>query len=507
MAVLRLILGDQLSASLSSLRDYASGDVVIMAEVMEEAQYVPHHPKKIAFLFSAMRHFAEDLTRMGMDVRYIRLDDADNPGNLDDVVTLIRQQTGLGALVVTEPGEWRMLEKFRRWQQLFPVEIRDDDRFLCSLDAFRRWAGSRKQLRMEFFYREMRKKHGLLIEPDGNPTGGQWNFDAENRKPPKKGLRSPPRLSHKKDGITRDVLDLVAARFGHHFGVLEPFHFAVTRDQALKEARHFIRNLLPMFGDYQDAMQRGEPWLYHSLLSSYINAGLLLPLELCQMAEAAFRDGKAPLNATEGFIRQILGWREFVRGIYWHHMPDYADMNYFNADRPLPGYYWGAPTRMACIREAVSHTRDHAYSHHIQRLMITGNFALLAGLDPREVCTWYLAVYADAYEWVELPNTLGMALHGDGGIIASKPYAASGKYIRRMSNFCDRCAYDPEETTTPNACPFNALYWAFVARHADRLRRNQRMPYIYASWDKFTPDKQQAIRKKAAIMLDGLDNL
>ncbi|MFN8930008.1 MAG: cryptochrome/photolyase family protein, partial [Alphaproteobacteria bacterium] len=353
----------------------------------------------------------------------------------------------------------------------------------------------------EFFYREMRKKYAILMEPGNKPTGGEWNYDKENRKPPKAGMVSPPRMAHKKSAITKDVLALVKERFSHHFGVLEPFHYAVTRRQALLELDHFIRRLLPEFGDYQDAMVAGEPYLYHSLISSYLNAGLLLPLEICQKAEAAYRAGNVPLNAAEGFIRQILGWREYIRGIYWHFMPEYGQRNSLNATRPLPDFYWGAPTGMFCVAETVRHTRDHAYSHHIQRLMITGNFALLAGLDVAAVQEWYLAVYSDAYEWVEMPNTLGMALFGDGGVVASKPYAASGKYIHRMSNYCEKCIYDPDVMTGENACPFNALYWDFLVRHEDKFRGNQRMPYMFSTWDRFAPEKQQAIRVHAATTL------
>jgi deoxyribodipyrimidine photolyase-related protein len=298
------------------------------------------------------------------------------------------------------------------------------------------------------------------------------------------------------------VLDLVERRFPDHFGTLEPFHFAVTRKQAIAELRQFIAEILPRFGDWQDAMLKGEPYLFHSLMSSYLNAGLLLPLEICRMAEAAYREGKAPLNAVEGFIRQILGWREYVRGIYWLEMPDYAGRNALYAREPLPWFYWSGETGMACMAEAIAHTKEHAYSHHIQRLMVTGNFALLAGLAPAEVCDWYLAVYSDAYEWVELPNTLGMALHGDGGLMASKPYAASGKYIDRMSDFCAGCRYDPKQTTEDTACPFNALYWDFLARNEDRLRGNHRLVPVYGNWERMDAGKRAGIRRKAAETLD-----
>lgn len=508
MPVLRLILGDQLSNVMSSLADYKPGDVVLMCEVMAEASYAPHHPKKIAFLFSAMRHFALELRAQQMDVRYITLDDLANTQSFEGEVERAIKDIGASALVVTEPGEYRLLEIFKSWPPKFglPVDIRTDTRFLCTHAEFAGWAAGKKQYRMEYFYREMRRKYGILMEKKGVPAGGQWNYDKENRKSPPRGLTSPKRLRHPKDDITKDVLKLVAARFSQNFGTLLPFHYAVTRAQAMMELEHFIDELLPYFGDYQDAMMLDEPYLYHSLISSYLNAGLLLPLEICVRAEEAYRAGRVPLNAAEGFIRQILGWREYVRGIYWLHMPQYGEMNYFGATTPLPAFYWTAETKMRCVSQAVIHTRDHAYSHHIQRLMVTGNFALLAGLDVKEVQTWYLAVYSDAYEWVEMPNTLGMALFGDGGIMGSKPYAASGKYIQKMSNFCTRCPYNPQETTTDNACPFNALYWDFMARNEDKLAANHRLPFVYSTWDKFGADKQKAIRAKAQEILTDMKN-
>ena len=504
MKTLRLILADQLSASIATLEDTdIANDVVMLCEVMQEATYVKHHKKKIAFLFSAMRHFAQGLMQRGYTVRYVALDDANNTGSFDGEVKRAIADLGITKIILTEPGEYRILEKFKSWEAAFaiPIEIRCDMRFLSTMHEFSEWAAGKKQLRMEFFYREMRKKYSILMEPDGKPTGGEWNYDKENRKPPKAGMVSPKRISHKKSAITTDVLVLVKVRFADHFGTLEPFHFAVTREQALTELEHFIDNLLPNFGDYQDAMVAGEPYLYHSLISSYLNAGLLLPLEICKKVEAAYQQDKAPLNAVEGFIRQILGWREYIRGIYWHHMPHYGLRNTLEAKTPLPDFYWSAETHMFCIAESVRHTRDHAYSHHIQRLMVTGNFALLAGLDVVQVQEWYLAVYSDAYEWVEMPNTLGMALFGDGGVVASKPYAASGKYIHRMSNYCEQCDYDPEVMTGDKACPFNALYWDFWARNEDKLRGNPRIPYVYSTWDKMAGDKRDGIRNQAKLTL------
>ena len=500
MTVLRVILADQLSTRLAVVAGADKAhDVFLMAEVMAEATYVNHHVKKIAFLFSAMRHYAAALRAAGYRVRYVALEDDGNSQSLDGEILRAVQDLAPERVVVTEPGEWRLRDGFEALRLALAVELEilPDTRFLCSHDAFAAWAGDRRELRMEYFYRDMRRRHDLLMEADGKPAGGRWNYDAENRKPPKAGLGSPPRLSFRKDAITLEVLELVRRRFPDGYGRLEPFHFAVTRRQALRELDHFIAHILPGFGDYQDAMVAGEPWLRHSLLAAYINAGLLYPLEVCRKAEAAWREGHAPLNAAEGFIRQILGWREFVRGVYWRFMPGYLEQNALEATEPLPWFYWSGETRMACVREALAHTYDHAYSHHIQRLMITGNFALLAGLAPKAVHEWYLAVYADAYEWVEAPNTLGMALHADGGRLASKPYAASGAYIRKMSNYCQGCAYDPTVAVGDRACPFNALYWDFMARHRERFSRNARMPFVYATWDRMGPERQAGLRGQA----------
>ena len=503
MKNLRFIFSDQLSHSISSLTDASKEDIILLCEALEEATYVKHHPKKIAFLFAAMRHFADELKERGYQVRYTKLTDSLNTQTLNGEIIRVVNESKVNQIIITEPSEYRLKIMTEGWHQLFniPIVIRPDNRFFCSLKEFALWAQGKKQLRMEYFYREMRKKYQILMDSQGAPIGGQWNYDKENRKPPVQGLKSPTRISHQKSSILKEVLEMVATKFANHFGVLEPFYYAVTREQALIELEDFIYRILPNFGAYQDAMVQGEVYLYHSLLSSYINAGLLLPLEICQLAEKAYKNGCASLNSVEGFIRQILGWREFVRGIYWLKMPEYSQLNYLNAKTNLPSFYWGGKTHMAFISEAVTHTQIHAYSHHIQRLMVTGNFALIAGLDVKQVQEWYLAVYSDAFEWVEMPNTLGMALFGDGGIVGSKPYAASGKYINKMSNFCDQCYYDPKEMIGEKACPFNALYWDFLDRNRYKLEFNQRLPYVYSTWDKFSVDKQSAIKNKAINIL------
>jgi deoxyribodipyrimidine photolyase-related protein len=504
MTTIRLILHYHLSDCITSLRDYQPNDTVLFCEVLETFTNVKHHPKKIAFILAANRHFAAMLKEKGLNIYYIKLDDPTNTQSITEELKRVAKILQATRVIITAPDSYQANQMVKSWSNVLGihVEIRQDDRFLCSIQEFNLWAYDRKQLRMEYFYREMRKKYNILLEKDNKPTGGQWNYDKENRKPPVDSFKSPQRISHKQSKILQDVLQLVEAKFHDHFGELEPFHYAVTREQALIELDDFIERILPFFGDYQDAMLKGKAYLNHSLLSSYINIGLLLPLEVCKKAEDAYRKNKAPLNSVEGFIRQILGWREYVRGIYWLKMPEYAELNYLSTNIPLPAFYWGAQTGMQCIAEAIIHTKKYSYSHHIQRLMVTGNFALLAGIDVKQVQDWYLAVYSDAYEWVEMPNTLGMALFGDGGIMASKPYAASGKYINKMSNFCRHCRYDPEEMVGENACPFNALYWDFLIRNRIKLEGNQRLPYVFSTWDKFDNQKQISIRAKAAKTLD-----
>ena len=499
-----LILGDQLSPNLSALKgaDPATS-LILMAEVAEEASYVRHHKKKIAFLFSAMRHFAEELRAVGWQVHYTRLDDPDNSGTLAGEVLRLAVRKNIGHVRLTEPGEWRVREDLRLLDVALDLEILPDDRFIASHAEFESWAEGRKSLRMEYFYREMRRKTGLLMN-GVQPEGGQWNYDHDNRKPATRDLLMPRPIRFAPDAITQQVLHLVAVHYADHFGDLAPFWFATTRADAEAAFNHFLKCALPHFGDYQDAMVAGEKFLYHGVVSHYLNCGLLDPLAMCRAVEAEYHAGRVPLNAAEGFIRQIIGWREYVRGIYWLKMPDYAYGNALAATRPLPAFYWTADTDMACLRAAIAQTREEAYAHHIQRLMLTGNFALLAGVDPHELHEWYLAVYADAYEWVELPNTIGMSQFADGGLLASKPYAASGAYIDRMSDYCGGCAFNVKAKAGRSACPFNYLYWDFVARHRDRLKGNPRMAQMVRTWDKFTDERKAEVRGDAARFLEGL---
>jgi deoxyribodipyrimidine photolyase-related protein len=500
MTILLPVLGDQLSASLPSLQgiDPATATVLMM-EVGDEASYVRHHPKKIGFIFSAMRHFAEELRAGGWRVDYVRLDDPGNSGSFDGEVARAASRHGATGIVTVEAGEWRVLDAQGRWGKLtgLPVTILPDTRFIDTRADFADWAQGRKRFVMEDYHRLLRRRTGILMD-GSQPAGGAWNFDTENRKPPKKGLAAPPPPVFAPDAITAEVLELVAARFGNHFGNLMPFGHAVTRAQALACLDDFVRHRLALFGDYQDAMVAGEDSLFHSELSALINAGLLLPLEVCQAAEGAFRAGKVPINAAEGFIRQILGWREYVRGIHWIAGRDYTARNHLGGTRNLPDFYWSGATDLNCLAQSIGATKRRAHAHHIQRLMVIGNFAMLIGVDPHQVHEWFLAVYDDAYEWVEAPNVIGMSQFADGGMMATKPYAAGGAYINRMSDYCKSCRYEVKARTGPDACPFNSLYWDFLARHRDVLGNNHRLLRMYDGWDRFAPEEQAAIKAQAA---------
>ncbi len=506
--VLVPILGDQLSRNLASLRGRTKDDtVVLMMEVVEEATYVKHHKQKIVLIFSAMRHFAAELRDAGWTVDYVRLDDEGNAGSFTGEVARAVEEHQPRLVSVVEAGEWRVREDMDQWADKFPceVEILRDDRFLCPQAEFEDWAQDRTNLRMEFFYRAMRRKTGLLMTGDGKPEGGEWNYDTENRKPPKDGMSAPERAKFEPDAITCEVIDLVANRFADHFGSLATFRWPVTADEAQEAADAFFVERIEKFGPYQDAMVHGEDDLYHSMLSTSINLGLLDPLELCRRAEKSYHDGNAPLNSVEGFIRQIIGWREYIRCFYWYEMPHLQQANALDATRTLPEFFWTGETDMACLADCIRSTRDNAHNHHIQRLMVLGNFCLIAGIDPRDVQDWYLVVYADAYEWVELPNVSAMILYADDGKLASKPYAASGNYINKMSDYCGKCTYSPHKKTGEGACPFNPLYWYFMDRHRDRLESNPRIGRIYATWDRMGDDKQRDYLNSAEAFLETLE--
>ncbi len=500
MSKLILILGDQLSEDVAALKaGDKDRDVVVMAEVADEGSYVPHHPKKIALVLSAMRKFAARLDAEGWTVAYSELDDTDNTQSIAGELIRRAAQYSASDVIATRPGEYRLIAALEDCPLM--VTLLEDDRFIASHSEFETWAKGRKALRMEYFYRDMRRKTGLMMEGD-KPAGDKWNYDHDNRKPAPGEVDFSGPMRFTPDETVEAVLDLVERRFGNHFGDLHPFWFATDQGQARRALAHFVSHGLAKFGDYQDAMLADNRFLYHAVIGLYLNIGLLEPLEVCRAVEQAWKDGDVPINAAEGFIRQVIGWREYVRGIYFLEGPEYPRRNALNHQRKLPEFYWGGETRMRCISKAVEQTGAEAYAHHIQRLMVTGNFALLAGLDPGEVSDWYLAVYADAFEWVEAPNVVGMSLFADGGVIASKPYVSSGAYINRMSDYCKGCHYKVSVKTGEGACPFNLLYWHFLDRHRDRFSKNARMGNMYRTWDRMDEDRRTTVLSEAEAFLE-----
>ena len=510
MAELRhlvVVLGDQLDLDAAGFDGFdAARDAVWMAEVAEESAHVwSSKPRTVMFL-AAMRHFALALRAAGRTLHYAPLDDPATHGSLQAQLHADIERLRPTGLVMTAPGDWRVLQSIKGVAQAqgLPLDIREDRHFHCSVREFAAHARGRKVLRMEYFYREMRKRHGVLMQ-GGEPEGGQWNFDADNREA--FGAAGPgavpPRVVFEPDALTREVIALVEKRFGAHPGRLDGFAWPVTRAQALVALQRFVTERLPLFGRYQDAMWPGEPWLYHAHLAAALNLKLLSPREVVAAAVAAYRVGAAPLAGVEGFVRQILGWREYVRGIYWTRMPGYAELNALDAHQDLPSCYWTGSTEMACLRDAITQTLQHGYAHHIQRLMVTGLYALMLGVQPQQVHAWYLAVYVDAVEWVELPNTLGMSQYADGGLMASKPYVATGKYIQRMSPHCKGCRYDPAQRTGEKACPFTTLYWDFLMRHEAALSDNPRMALQMKNMARLNDAQKQAIRERAAAVRNG----
>jgi len=474
-----LVFGDQLNRDASAFDDFdPAQDAVWMAEVDYESNHVWSHKQRIAIFLSAMRHFRDALLADDIRVEYTQLDDRKESDKFSNRLGIDLRALRPEKVIVTQPGEWRVLEGLKKVcrDEDVPLEVRDDRHFYTTAEDFEEHAKGRKSLRMEFFYRELRKRFDVLME-DGKPAGGDWNYDKENRGSFGKG--GPSELNDgpgfEPDTITREVLELVEDRFGDHPGSLASFAWPVTPKNARKALSEFIEKRLPVFGQYQDAMWTDEPWLYHSLISTSLNLKLLDPRDAVAAAEEAYREGHAPLAAVEGFIRQILGWREYVRGIYWKHMPEYVERNTMQAQEPLPDFYWTGETDLECLKQAIGQTLEHGYAHHIQRLMVTGLYTLLLGVDPKKVHEWYLAVYVDAVEWVELPNVLGMSQYGDGGLMASKPYIATGSYINKMSNYCKNCPKDPKKKTGADACPFTTLYWDYLLRHEEKLRGNNRM--------------------------------
>lgn len=507
-----LVLGDQLDGRASAFDGFdPAQDGIWMAEVREESTHVASSRIRTALFLSAMRHHAQLLRERGWPLHYVRLDDPANTGSLAGelarAIRLLRPER----LVMTAPGDWRVLRALRRAaaEAGLALELRDDRHFFCTVREFADHARGHRTLRMENFYRQMRRQHRVLMEGEEGtqgygPAGGRWNFDADNRQSfgaDGPGIVPEP-ARFEPDAITQEVLALVAREFARHPGDLDGFAWPVTREQALLALERFIDERLPSFGPWQDAIWPGQPWLWHAHLSAAMNLKLIGPREVVARAERAWREGRVPLASAEGFIRQVLGWREYVRGVYWTSMPGLAESNALDAQAPLPAFYWTGETPMACLSDAIRQTLRLGYAHHIQRLMVTGLFALLLGVRPREVHEWYLAIYVDAVEWVELPNTAGMSQYADGGVMTSKPYIASGKYIERMSGgqYCARCRYRPGLGQGPEACPFTTLYWDFLLRHRERFANHQRIGAQVRNLSRLSEQQAEAIRTRAAAI-------
>ena len=518
---LLVVLGDQLNAD-SALFDGAdpSRDVIWMAEVADEACHVWSHQSRIALFLSAMRHFAADRRVDGWRVDYRELPAAagdDYLPTLEAALARAIERWAPERVIWVCPGEFRLREGLAAVvsEAGVPLEARGDRHFLVDDAWFADWAAGRKTLRLEHFYRAQRRRFAVLMDGD-EPVGGTFNFDAANRQSfdaRGPGLMPEP-ARFPPDRVTREVIDLVRARFPDHPGqdhdALSRFDWPVTPAQAEQALVDFIEQRGHAFGAYQDAMWTDAPWLYHSRLSAALNLKLIDPRRVIEAVESAWRDGRMPLAAAEGFIRQVLGWREFVRGLYWWGMPDYAQGNALEADEPLPAFYWrgrmadGEPIPMTCLDQAIGQTLRLGYAHHIQRLMVTGLFAQLLGVRPQAVHEWYLAVYVDAVEWVELPNVIGMSQYADGGVMASKPYVASGRYIQRMSNYCAHCRFDPGEATGESACPFTTLYWDFLLRHRERFARHPRTALQWKHVERIDAERAGAIREQAESWREAL---
>ncbi|MFZ5503872.1 MAG: cryptochrome/photolyase family protein [Pseudomonadota bacterium] len=505
-----LVLGDQLDHASAAFEGFdPTRDRVLMIEAAGESTHVWSHKARTALFLSAMRHFADVLRGRGWTVDYRALGDGDSEDLVDILAARLRRHAPR-KLVLVEPGEWRLEQAIRALceRERVALDLRDDLHFMISRTGFADWAKKYRQPRMEFFHRMMRERHGVLMD-GGEPAGGRWNFDADNRsgfgrKGP--GLVPPP-LRFEPDAITREVIAEVEARFADHPGSTADFDWPITREQALAALADFVAHRLELFGHHQDAMWTGQPWLWHARLSAAMNLKLLSPREVVAAAVSAWRERGLPLQSVEGFVRQVIGWREFIRGMYWLDMPRMRDANHYGHARALPRWYWTGDTGMNCMRATIGQTLRHGYAHHIQRLMVTGQFALLAEIAPRQVEDWYLAVYVDAVEWVELPNVAGMALYADGGRFTSKPYVASGAYIQRMSNYCDGCRYTPSARSGEAACPVTVLYWHFLDRHEAEFAANPRTALMAKNLQKLAPAERTAISERARQMLDGLDDL
>lgn len=506
MRDLILVLGDQLDLESAVFDNFdCDQDTIWMAECAEEITYVWSHKVRIAFFLSAMRHFRDEQRALGRTVLYHQLADdvaADRGSNFAEILAADLTSLSPERVIFVQPGDFRVCEMLEDTigSAGFEFTVCDDRHFYCSVVEFEEYAKGRKGLRLEYFYRELRKRHDVLMDEDG-PVGGQWNFDYDNRE--SFGRKGPSDVPTPKlfdvDAVTSEVFELIQNRFSDHPGNLDHFQLPVTNQQALEFLNYFVAKLLPDFGQYEDAMWTDEAFLYHSRLSVLLNVKLISPRQCVDAAVAAYQSGDAPINSVEGFVRQILGWREFVRGIYWLKMPEYVSLNHLDHQQQLPSFFWDGKTEMNCVKQSMQHVLNHSYSHHIHRLMVLGNFAQLWGADPKAFHDWHMAMYVDAIDWVSLPNTLGMSQYGDGGIVGTKPYCSSGNYINKMSNFCGDCRFNYKKRVGDDACPFTTMYWEFMDRHYDQLKNNARMKFPMKNLERMRQDGEdmQAIRDRA----------
>lgn len=507
---MRLVLGDQLNIKHPWWQRVDDSVVYLLIEARSETDYVIHHIQKVIAFFLAMRGFADALKAAGHRVHYIRLDDDENVGALSDNIRKVMKTFEATRFEYQHPDEWRLDRELSALSAEYhpAVQAEDTHHFYTERADLETFFKGKKLFLMENFYRHMRKKHGVLMD-GSEPATGKWNYDHDNRKKlPRTQQILPPKVFERD---VSDLFEMIEKEGVKTMGRVDPKHFIwpVTREEGLEMLDHFIEHLLPLFGAYQDALTERDWSLFHSRLSFVMNVKLISPAEVVEAVEARWR--RDPEHATiaqvEGFIRQILGWREYMRGIYWAKMPEFASMNFFGHDRKLPEWFWTGETKMNCLRHAIGQSLDYAYAHHIQRLMVTGNFALLAGIDPDEVDAWYLGIYIDAIEWVEITNTRGMSQFADGGIVGSKPYVSSANYIKKMGSYCDGCAYRHDVRTGEGACPFNSLYWHFYDKHRDKLERNPRIGMMYRTWDKMDAERQSALLSQAEEYLNKIEEL
>ncbi|MCS6822556.1 MAG: cryptochrome/photolyase family protein [Microscillaceae bacterium] len=511
MAEVRLILGDQLNPNHSWFKQKNDHVLYVMMEVLQETNYVKHHIQKIVAFFVAMRNFAYNLRTQGHRVLYLQLDDEQNlqtiPANLEQIF----KQYQATSFAYQLPDEYRLDQQLKAFTQRLsiPTQVYDTEHFLTKREEVAQTFAGKKTYLLETFYRKIRKKYHLLMQNENEPLTGKWNYDAENRKKYDKKVPIPAPLFFKRN--VQDIVEMLQKYKVETIGKIDAQNFiwACTRAEAEALLHHFVQNSLPYFGTYEDAMHTNEPFLFHSRLSFVMNVKLLHPLEIVQTAIEHWHKNQhfITIAQIEGFVRQIVGWREYMRGVYWANMPDYAQLNFFNHARPLPSWFWTGNVKMNCLNQVINQSLERAYAHHIQRLMVTGNFALLIGANPNEVDAWYLGIYADAIEWVEITNTRGMSQYADGGLVGSKPYVASANYMDKMSSYCQTCPYDKKKKIGKNSCPFNSLYWDFYARNEHLLAKNPRTGLAYLTLSKMDKTEKEALLRQAQFYLDRIEEL